>query len=74
VSKHSIDSAAFWFSALERCCHQELMILSTGRKPNLIPHERAIYSRKNVGSDYIGWLHFQPVIDKLITQEKDMFD
>ena len=74
VSKHSIDSAAFWFSALERCCHQELMLLSTGRKPNLVPHERAMYSRKNVGSDYIGWLHFQPVIDKLITQEKDMFD
>jgi len=48
--------------------------LKVNEKPNLIPHERAIYSRKNVGSDYIGWLHFQPVIDKLITQEKDMFD
>ena len=34
VSKHSIDSAAFWFSALERCCHQELMLLST--EENLI--------------------------------------
>ena len=40
---------------------------------NLVPHERAIYSRENVG-DYIGWLHFQPVVDKLISQEKDMFD
>ena len=44
------------------------------KKTNLVPHDRAIYSRENVGSDYIGWLHFQPVIDKLITQEKDMFD
>ena len=74
MSKHSIDSAAFWFSALERCCQQELLVRSTGQTPNMVPHDRAIYSRENVGSDYIGWLHFQPIHDHLVSTEKDMFD
>ena len=50
------------------------MLMSSGKTPTLVPHDRAIYSRENVGSDYIGWLHFQPIVDKLISQEKDMFD
>jgi ribulose-5-phosphate 4-epimerase/fuculose-1-phosphate aldolase len=74
MSKHSIDSAAFWFSALERCCQQELLVMSTGHTPKLVPHERAVYSRENVGSDYIGWLHFQPIHDHLVSTEKDMFE
>ena len=74
MSKHSIDSAAFWFSALERCCHQELLTMSTGKPVKFVPHERAVYSRENVGSDYIGWLHFQPILDHLIATEKDMFE
>jgi Class II Aldolase and Adducin N-terminal domain len=31
ASRHSIDSAAFWFIALERCRQQQLMIEATGR-------------------------------------------
>lgn len=26
ASRHSIDEAAFWFIALERCCQQQLLI------------------------------------------------
>src|SRR5215470_1458361 len=37
ASRHSIDSAAFWFIALERCCRQQLMIEATGRPPVLAP-------------------------------------
>jgi len=74
ASRHSIDSAAFWFIALERCCRQQLMIEATGRPPVLVPPERARYSREHVGSDYIGWLHFQPIYDRLVQTETDMFD
>ena len=74
ASRHSIDSAAFWFIALERCCQQQLMIEATGRPPVLVPPERARYSREHVGSDYIGWLHFQPIYDRLVQTETDMFD
>lgn len=74
ASRHSIESAAFWFIALERCCQQQLMIDATGATPHLISPERSRYSRKHVGSDYIGWLHFQPIWDELVRTQPDMFD
>ena len=73
ASRHSIDSAAFWFIALERCCQQQLMIDATGIPPKLVTPERARYSREHVGSDYIGWLHFQPIFDQLAQTQPDMF-
>ena len=74
ASRHSIDAAAFWFIGLERCCHQQLMIDASGVAPKLVPPEKARYSREHVGSDYIGWLHFQPVYDHLAKTQPDMFD
>jgi hypothetical protein len=40
----------------------------------LVPPERARCSREHVGSDDIGWLHLQPIYDRLVQTEKDMFD
>ncbi len=74
ASRHSIDSAAFWFMALERCCQQQLMIDAAGHTPVEIPAEKARYSREHVGSEYIGWLAFQPVYDDLVQSSPDMFD
>ena len=74
VSRHSIDAAAFWFMALERCCKQELMVRATGIEPVLVPEDRARYSREHVGSEYIGWLHFQTVYEQLVETQPDMFD
>jgi ribulose-5-phosphate 4-epimerase/fuculose-1-phosphate aldolase len=73
ASRHSIDSAAFWFIALERCCRQQLMIDATGITPKLVHEDRARYSREHVGSDYIGWLHFQTIYDELSHTQPDMF-
>ncbi|NGZ86212.1 class II aldolase/adducin family protein [Duganella aceris] len=74
ASRHSIESAAFWFIALERCCQQQLMVEATGQTPLLVSPDRARYSREHVGSDYIGWLHFQPIWDQLSKTQPDMFD
>ena len=74
VSRHSIEAAAFWFIALERCCKQQMLVESTGIKPNLLPPEVARYSREHVGSEYIGWLHFQPIWGYLKENQPDMFD
>ncbi len=73
ASRHSIDSAAFWFMALERCCQQQLMIDATGIEPKLVSPDRARYSREHVGSDYIGWLHFQPIWEEVARTQPDMF-
>ena len=74
ASRHSIEAAAFWFIALERCCQQQLMIDATGLTPRLVTPERARYSREHVGSEYIGWLHFQTIWDQLVATQPDMFD
>lgn len=74
ASRHSIEAAAFWFIALERCCHQQLLVEATGVTPKLVPPERSRYSREHVGSEYIGWLHFQTIWNDLVRTEPDMFD
>jgi len=74
ASRHSIEAAAFWFIALERCCKQQLMIEATGIKPKLVPEDRSRYSREHVGSEYIGWLHFQTIWGQLLATQPDMFD
>jgi ribulose-5-phosphate 4-epimerase/fuculose-1-phosphate aldolase len=73
-SRHSIDAAAFWFIALERCCQQQLMVEATGIPPKLVSPERAAYSREHVGSEYIGWLHFQTLWGLLRQTQADLLD
>ncbi len=73
ASRHSIESAAFWFIALERCCQQQLDIGASGITLICISGERARYSREHVGSDNIGWLHFQTIWNQLVIDRPDMF-
>lgn len=72
ASRHSIDAAAFWFLALERCCQQQLVVEASGIKPVLVAPDKARYSREHVGSEYIGWLHFQPHYEEALTANPDM--
>ena len=73
ASRHSIDAAAFWFIALERCCQQQLLVDACGVTPRLVTPERARYSREHVGSEYIGWLHFQTLYEQIALTQPDMF-
>ena len=74
ASRHSVDDAAFWFIALERCCQQQLAVEATGQTAELVAPERARHSREHVGNDFIGWLHFQTIWSDLKVSQPDMFD
>ena len=74
ASRHSIDDAAFWFIALERCCRVQLMVEATGRTPTMLDPETARYSHRHVGNEFIGWLHFQTIYGQLVETQPDMFD
>ncbi len=74
ASHHSIDDAAWWFIALDQCCRAQLLVEATGSKPAFVTAERARYSREHVGSEFIGWLHFQPLYDRIARSEPDVFD
>ena len=73
ASRHSIDDAAFWFIALERCCQVQLLVEASGVKPRAVPEASARYSREHVGSDFIGWLHFQTLYNQIAATQPDMF-
>jgi ribulose-5-phosphate 4-epimerase/fuculose-1-phosphate aldolase len=74
ASRHSIDDAAFWFIALERCCQVQLMVEATGKAPVMLSPEVARYSREHVGNEFIGWLHFQTIYGELVERQPEMFD
>lgn len=74
TSRDSIDDAAFWFIALERCCQVQLQVEASGVAPQLLSDKTARYSREHVGSDYIGWLHFQTLYDHIAATQGDMFE
>ena len=74
ASRHSVDDAVFWFIAMDRCCQVQMMIEGCTAKPPLMKEDAARHSAKHVGSDYLGWLHFQPVYDQVVAANPDMFD
>ncbi len=74
ASRHSIDDAAFWFIALERCCQVQLLVEASGVKPQAVSEKSARYSREHVGNDFIGWLHFQTLYDQIAATQPDMFE
>ncbi len=74
ASRHSVDDAVFWFIAMDRCCHVQMLIESGPSKPPLMDESAARHSATHVGSDYLGWLHFQPVYDQVLAANPDMFD
>jgi ribulose-5-phosphate 4-epimerase/fuculose-1-phosphate aldolase len=74
ASHHSIDDAAWWFIALDLCCRAQLMAEATGSKPTMVSADKARYSREHVGSEFIGWLHFQPIYDRIARTQPDMFN
>jgi hypothetical protein len=43
-------------------------------KPQELTPEAAAYSRKHVGNDFIGWLHFQTLYEQIAAQQPDMFE
>jgi ribulose-5-phosphate 4-epimerase/fuculose-1-phosphate aldolase len=69
----SVDSAAWWFLTLERTSMSQLMAHAAG-KPRQIGHEAAVHTRGQVGYELAGWFQFQPVYDRVFTDNPDIVD
>ena len=57
---HSVDAAAWWFIALERCCQVQLIAEAAGEL-SIIPDEYAEKSYEQTGHELGGWFQFQPL-------------
>jgi hypothetical protein len=51
-----------------------MFVEASGHQSAMVSAERSRYSREHVGSEYIDWLHFQPIYDHLAATQPDMFD
>lgn len=70
---HSVDEAAWWFIAMERCCQSQLMAEAVG-KPISIDPEIASLTSSQIGSHYSGWFNFQSLYDKIVREEPDLLE
>ena len=70
---HTVDEAAWWFIAMDRSCHAQLLAQAAGT-PVFIEHDNAKLTHGQVGSNAAGWLSFQPMYDWIVAEEPDLLD
>ncbi len=70
---HSVDEAAFWFFAMDRTCHAQLLAEAAGT-PVHIDAEMAALTASQVGTHDAGWFGFQPLFDMLTVEEPDLLE
>lgn len=69
----TVDSAVWWFIAMDRSCHAQLLADAAGpTRP--IDHDDAVLTHSQVGSELAGWFSFQPMYDMIVAQEPDLLD
>jgi ribulose-5-phosphate 4-epimerase/fuculose-1-phosphate aldolase len=70
---HSVDEAVWWFIAMERCCHAQLLAEAAGT-PISIDAENAAVTAGQVGGHLAGWLSFQPLYEVIVREQPDLLD
>jgi ribulose-5-phosphate 4-epimerase/fuculose-1-phosphate aldolase len=69
----TVDEAAWWFIAMERCCQAQLLAQAAGQ-PRIIDDEAALGTRESVGSPYGGWVAFQPLYQRIVKEQPDLLE
>jgi len=69
----TVDEAAWWYLAMERCCQAQLLAEAAG-DPIPVPHQAAEYAREQGGSHYAGWIGFQPLYDLIVHEQPDLLE
>lgn len=69
----SVDSAVWWFIAMDRSCQAQLLADAAGpTRP--ISHDDAKLTHSQVGSEMAGWFSFQAYYDWIVALEPDLLD
>lgn len=66
----TVEAAAFWFYALEKCCHSQLLAEAAGT-PVPIDEEDAEFTFKSTGTPGIGWFQAQPMFEIMALESGD---
>jgi ribulose-5-phosphate 4-epimerase/fuculose-1-phosphate aldolase len=69
----SLEEAVSWYIRAERACEQTLMAWSSSKQPVPIEPEMAAFTARQVGSPKAGWYGLQPLMDKVLIEQPDIF-
>ncbi|MBT2440815.1 class II aldolase/adducin family protein [Streptomyces sp. ISL-36] len=67
----SVDAAAWWFIAMERCAQVQLTARAAG-KPVPIGHREAVATREQLGTDLAAWINYQPLWRRISRTEPEL--
>jgi ribulose-5-phosphate 4-epimerase/fuculose-1-phosphate aldolase len=67
----SVDAAAWWFVAMERCCQSQLLAEAAGT-PIAFERTMARATYLQVGTPAVGWFNFQPMWRRMVAKEPDL--
>lgn len=69
----SVDAATWWFISYEESCRVQLLAKAAG-DPVRIDAENAAKARDEIGSDFGGWLNFQPYYQFVTKSQPDLLE
>lgn len=69
----SVEEAAWWFMAMDRSCHAQLLADAAGTVVHIDPTYAAI-THGQVGSPAGGRLNFQPYYEYIVAKQPDLLD
>jgi len=69
----SVDAAAWWYIAMERCCQVQLLAqaAAAGKPLKLVSDESAAQVYSLTGNSFAGWFQFQPLWDRIVKEQAD---
>jgi len=73
----TVDAAAWWYIAMDRCCQVQLMAEAAAQSPSevkRISDEAATQASAILGNEFAGWFQFQPLYAKILKEEPDFLD
>jgi ribulose-5-phosphate 4-epimerase/fuculose-1-phosphate aldolase len=70
---NTVDSAAWWFIAMERSCQAQLLAMAAGT-PVRISDADARTTFEQSGTEWFGWMSFQPLFEVIAREQPDLFD
>lgn len=69
----SVAEAGWWFIAMDRCCHAQLLAEAVG-KPVPVEHDDAVKTHEVIGSADIGRFNFKPMYAGVVRRQPDLLD
>ncbi|MDR6155579.1 ribulose-5-phosphate 4-epimerase/fuculose-1-phosphate aldolase [Acidovorax delafieldii] len=67
----TLESAIFWFVAMDNACQVQLLANAAG-KPKALPHEIALRTSKAIGREEVGYAGYQNLRQQLLANCPDL--